>query len=178
MKTKHRIEKLRNWAPLCFLHVICTVLAITFTIHAEAQQVRVTDVVGTLALNETITVKVDKLSEWIKTKGIEASKFILYIDGIPLKDLQLGVVGNNTELQFDLKRNDKNKVGWNTILSRKEKKDLFTREVSVTIGFDNGSQIPTSFKGDLIIINEFWFYVFTGFFAVAIARRRPSSRIA
>jgi hypothetical protein len=121
----------------------------------------------TLELNRTIWVEVEKLPEWIQESN-DPSKLILYIDGNVFRDLTPALVENNTTLQFDLKHTSDNKDAWSAVLSRKGE-TYFTREVPVTVGLENGGQVPSSITRTLIVVNSAWFWTFLVVFLAVLA---------
>jgi hypothetical protein len=122
-----------------------------------------------LALYHTVLIEVDKLPEWIN-QGCDVSNFILYIDGNAFPGIKPSPMKNGTQLQFDLLRvpdSDANKKAWTAVLSRRPKD--WTRDVPVTVGLENGVQIPSDKKAPLTIVNWFWLKIFVVSFALAIA---------
>jgi hypothetical protein len=158
----------RNPLAFCFL-LVTGLLAITPATSAQEKPLKVTGIEGKLALYHRITVTVENLQDWVKQQDNDPSKFILYIDSIAFKGLPPALIDDNTKLQFDLRPTPENKDVWTTILSRRRER-LHTRDVPVTVGFDNGVQVPSNGKSyPLTVVNEFWFKIFVGSFLAAIA---------
>jgi LEA14-like dessication related protein len=174
MQTKTMIRKIASTLFFSFLLSTCAIVTITGKVMAEQAGVEVPltvkGVEGDVAIFHTIKVQVGNLEQWIAEPGHDPSKLILYIDGNAVKGLQPALVENNTRLQFDLKRlpeNEENKNAWIAILSRGPRS--WTRQVPITVGFENGIQVPSTVKAKLTVINEWWFRVFVISFLAAIA---------
>jgi hypothetical protein len=162
--------------PQCFhlLLVICTILTITISTTMAKQTnaeilLKAKSVEGDVALYHSVKVQVENLEKWVAQPERDPSKFVLYIDGNAFKGLLPALVENNTKLQFDLKRipgNKENKDAWMAVLSRKPRN--WTRNVPITVGFENGVQVPSEIKANLTVINQKWFWVFVISFIAAI----------
>jgi len=152
----------------CFLLGVGSILAITPATRAESKplEVGVEKDTKEVALRSSLTVKVTNLSDWLEQPDNKISKLILYIDGVALNDLKPSPIGND-KLKFDLRRTDKNKDAWTTLLSRKGK-NFFYRSVPVTLGFENETLIPSNVNLDLIRIKKGRFYGFVFMFIVTI----------
>lgn len=170
MRTNFMLYKITNPQFFCFLLVIGLMLTITSPASAEDSNTEVPltvkKVEGKLALYHTIKVEVENLEKWVEQPGHDPSKFILYVDGNAFNGLSPVPIDNNKKLRFDLKRTSESKDAWTAVLSRRPKH--FTREVPVTVRQD-GVKVQSEAKATLIIIDSYWFKIFVGSFAVAIA---------
>lgn len=170
MRTNFMLYKITNPQFFCFLLVIGLMLTITSPTSAEDSNTEVPltvkKVEGDIALYHTIKVEVENLEKWVEQPGHDPSEFILKVDGNDFEGLHPALVDNNTKLRFDLKRTPESKDAWDAVLSRGPKH--FTREVPVTV-----SQADVKVQGEpkatLIVIDSFWFKIFVGSFAAAIA---------
>lgn len=158
--------KLGNPLFFYFLLVIGLLPAITPEAGAEEKPLSVQKVTEELALRYPLTLKVMNLPDWLRQPDKDLSQLILYIDGVAFKDLKPSLIEGD-KLLFDLRRTDKNKEAWTTILSRKGG-GFFYCFVPVTIGFENGAQVPSNAKLKLIRIHENGFRVFVTICIVAI----------
>ena len=123
----------------------------------------------TLALYDTIKIKVEKLEEWVGKPKHDYLKFILYIDGNALKGITPALVENSTKLQFDLKHipdSEETYDAWTAVLSRRPMH--WTRDVPVTVGIENEGQVESFDKVPLTVIDQKWFWVFVISSAAAI----------
>jgi len=158
-------------AFVCWPMLILLMLAIPNSANAQGTNkdipLSVEDMTGNLALYNTITLQVKSLEQWVNQPGNDPSKFILYIDGSAFKGLPVSLVDNNTRLQFDLKRTTDNKDAWTSVLSRR-RRNLFYRNVGVTVGYDKGPELPSTLTAGLIVINETWFKIFVVSFLATI----------
>lgn len=162
-------QRISNMLSYCLLLAIGLTLATASTISAEEKSpsLEVTGMEGKLALYHTVKIAIANLPQWIAIKDNDPSKLILYIDGNALRGIRGALIENNSKLQFDLKRDPKDKEAWNALLSR-NRDDFFTRMVPVTLGFENGVQVPSNVKSTLIVINRSWFMIFVISFLIAI----------
>jgi hypothetical protein len=174
MRTNTMLQRIARPQFFCLLLVSYMMLTITSTTMAQQPPaeipLKVIGVEGNVALFHTIKVQVENLDKWVAQPDHDPSKFVLYVDGNAFKGLLPALVENNTMLQFDLKRlpdNKENKDAWTAVLSRRPKD--WTRNVPLTVGFENGVQVPTTVKATLTVINQRWFWVFVISFLAAIA---------
>jgi hypothetical protein len=123
---------------------------------------KVTSASGKVGLNQTISVEVEKLSEWTTTPGNNYSKLVLYLNGRPFKELNARAIdlpGNS--LQFEIRRTNESRDAWATLLG---KPDAFVRALSVSIGPENGPAFATEIEGtkklNFIIVDRVWFGIF------------------
>ncbi len=129
----------------------------------------VENVTGTLALRQTIKIKIKNLPDLMIQARSDLSKVILYIDGVafPFKGNMPGLINNDT-LSFDLRRDEENKAAWTTLLGRKgdpnnPKNNFCHRSVVVTVGIENELPIPTAATAvTLVRVNESWVTPFLG----------------
>ncbi len=112
-----------------------------------------------IALQTLVWIDVKNLQEWIeeirnqnklpKPDATEAD-LVPIIDGVPIPDIHPMNLGDKVEvvdgarvrrLRFDIERNEKNKDAWSQILRLNSV--AFSREVEVTVGFENGQAMDT-----------------------------------
>lgn len=127
--------------------------------------IKVKEVTGKLELYNTITVEVDDLTEYLKQSGRDGKKFILYLDWRPLKGVNSRLIEGTDKLQFDIKHTPDSKDEWKALLGRPKG---FTKQVLISIGYENENPIPSDVKYPLVIIKKGWFWFFIVFFIVAL----------
>lgn len=113
-----------------------------------------------VGLGDTLVVGIDQLKQWYDWRKTDAGKTaysardfekaVLYLNGHPIPETPKVDVPNNL-LSFDLERTDSNKKDWATVLGRP---DAFTRKVPVTVGFSDGSTLPSDSSIDFTIIRS------------------------
>jgi len=138
--------------------------------------INVKGVTGKLALDSTITVEIDKLSEYLKQPGKEANKFILYLNWRPLKEVTAKAIDSTDTLQFDImstdvSKTDASKKEWTALLGKPFAGTLdknFTHKVTVSIGYEDEKPIPSNVTANLIVIDMTWLWIFLVLFAVAL----------
>jgi hypothetical protein len=135
--------------------------------------IRVLEVSGELALFNTVTVKVDKLAEYLKQPGKDSKKFVLYLDWRPLKGITPRQVDGDNALMFDIERTPDSRESWNKLLGRPFWGDRgWTYKVPVSIGYDNEAPIPTNVDNDkkwpLVVVNQIGFWVFLVAFGLSL----------
>jgi len=91
-------------------------------------------------------------------------EIILFIDGMPLKDVWVGrrtIDETRDEWRFFIRHSDGPIDLWNHFISTRGDQGLFTRKVSLSVGFDDQGPIPTLVKDDksftLILVRKTWF---------------------
>lgn len=133
---------------------------------AEMKTMKVQKVTEELALRHPLMLKVTNLQEWLGQEGNDFSRLVLYIDGMAFRGLTPALMEGDT-LLYDLQRNEENKEAWTTVLSRK-RGNFFYCYVPVTLGFENGVQLPSEAKLRFIRINPKGFRVFGSICLVTI----------
>ena len=104
-------------------------------------------------LGESIEIRIDDLSQWIKQNGLDRNKLTLYLDSRPIK----GIFGTPLDggIRFDLESTKESQDVWDTLQDRPT---LTPREVQVGVGGAGGNPLLTSsFK--LVIIPRRMFFV-------------------
>lgn len=145
--------------PLGFCCLLVIGLLLLAAPSAIGADLKVEGVDGELALRRTIRLKMANLPEWLKNSENRLSQLSLYVDGTAFKDPRPSLVQGDT-LIFDLRRTEQNKDAWTTLLCRKGD-SFFSRSVPVTVGFENGTQVPSAANSvTLIRVNELWFQAF------------------
>lgn len=132
--------------------------------------IRVLEVSGELALYNTVTINVDKLSDYLKQTGRDPKKFVLYLDWRALKGITPRRVDGDSALMFDIERTPESRESWNKLLGRPfwDQKG-FTYPVPVSIGYDNEEPIPTNVaKGPLVVVNQIGFWIFVVAFGLSL----------
>jgi hypothetical protein len=150
----------------CLLAALCLPAMIAAAAGAEMKNLKVEKVTEELALRHPLMIKVTNLQEWLGQEGNDFSKLVLYIDGMAFRGLTPALIEGDT-LLYDLQRNDENKEAWTTVLSRK-RGNFFFCYVPVTLGFENGVQLPSAAKLRFIRINPKGFRVFGSICLVTI----------
>ncbi|MBI4793298.1 MAG: hypothetical protein HY789_11390 [Deltaproteobacteria bacterium] len=133
---------------------------------AEMKTMKVQKVTEELALRHPLMLKVTNLQEWLGQEGNDFSRLVLYIDGMAFRGLTPALMEGDT-LLYDLQRNDENKEAWTAVLSRK-RGNFFFSYVPVSLGFENGVQLPSEAKLRFIRINPKGFRVFGSICLVTI----------
>lgn len=106
------------------------------------------------AIRQTITVVVDGLSNCLVKAGEHSPKFVLYLDGNPLKGLQVKTPGQGHDhLKFFLDRVSDNKSAWNDLLRNPTLDD---RPVSLSVAMDDGPPIKSGVTFELEVVNTGW----------------------
>lgn len=109
-------------------------------------------------LKETINVVVDGLRNCLKLAGNTTPKFVLYLDGKPVKGLQVTLPDANHEhLQFFLdliSDNPDNKAAWNALLRNPT---LSPRRIPLSVGVEDGPPAATEVSAfQLVVINPLY----------------------
>lgn len=133
---------------------------------------KIKKVSSSAGLNQTMDVDVDKLSDWVAIPGNDYSKFILYVEDRPFKDIHAVAVDiPNNRLKFDIQRtkDEASRTSWAALLG---KPDSFRRDFRVSVGFENGAPLP-SIAGapttlHFIVIHETWLWIFIVILAFAL----------
>jgi|WetSurMetagenome_2_1015567.scaffolds.fasta_scaffold08363_5 hypothetical protein len=154
------------------LSVFCLLISVSVSLAAEKKEtdyaLKVEKGSQSIALQRTIQVEVSGLDKWARQKGNDPSKFVLSIDGYPLKGLEPMLVHNGSRLQFKLKRISKiNEDAWNSILSKKIHGFSFSRHVFVSVGHPDIT-VDGAYRTELVIVNQNWFYFFIVIFLAGI----------
>jgi hypothetical protein len=129
----------------------------------DPNALKVTKVEGKLALFNTIKVTVQNLPALLKEAGNDYSKFVLYLEGYPLKGIAARQSAEANELQFDIRQtdNDETKARWNSLLGRPNLPIPRTKPVSVSVGVEGKEPIPTDVKQyPLTVIDGFWYWFY------------------
>jgi hypothetical protein len=129
--------------------------------------IKVKKVTGNLKLNNTITVEVENLTEYLEQPGKDSKKFVLYLKWRPLDGVNSSIIDATDELEFYIERTSDSKDVWNALLSPYGKG--LTYKVPVSIGYENENPIPSDvLKYPLIVMSWFWLICFGIFFALAL----------
>jgi hypothetical protein len=145
--------------PSCFCCLLVIGLLLLAGPSARGADLKVERVDGELALRHTIRLKMVNIPEWLSNSENKLSQLFLYVDGTAFKDPQPSLVQGDT-LLFYLRRTEQNRDAWTTLLGRKGD-SFFSRSVPVTVGFENGRQVPSAANSvTLIRVNEVWFQAF------------------
>jgi hypothetical protein len=115
-------------------------------------------------LEEEISLTVVNCGPLIDETRRRNKDIILYIDGMPLKDVWTGrraIDETRDELRFFISHSAGPIDLWNHFLSTQGDEEMFTRKVSLSAGFDDRGPIPTLVKDDkaftLILVRKTWF---------------------
>ena len=128
---------------------------------------KVISVDGLVKLRETLAVKCERLKEWAQTKGNDAAKLVLYLDGTPMKGIRPKCDKvNDNEIFFTLERiadNDEkkdNRKAWDALLCRPKAlgKDGAIR---VTIGPETGVPFDSDETTPLFAIDRWSFFAYS-----------------
>lgn len=163
-------RRVRLWACV---FIVFTVLVKAQISSAEPPEpparvpIKVKGVKGELQLDNTITVEVENLTEYLEQPGKDAKKFTLYLDWRPLKGISSRLIDHTNKLQFDIIRSSDSKDEWNALLGRPFARGKgFTYMVPVSIGYENESPIPSDVEHSLIVISKPRLWIFVSFFAL------------
>jgi hypothetical protein len=163
-------KEVQRWM-IVSLMLIMSLLVGAQMVRAEAPTtpvivpISVKEVTGKLALYSTITVEVENLSEYLKTSGKDAKKFMLYIDWRPLKGVNARSIDCTNKVQFDIERTAATKNEWAALLGRPFTKG-FTYKVPVSIGYENEKPIPSDIVANLVVIDKTLFWIFLALFTL------------
>lgn len=110
---------------------------------------------------DTIIVQVEKLKEWAQQPGNDPGKFILYLDGYPMKGmapaLDLSSEQGKDKLRYVLTPSTESAKEWKGVLVRP---DAFDRTLKVSVGLENQPPIDSKFTIKLGVIKRFWFWAY------------------
>ncbi|HVG34194.1 MAG TPA: hypothetical protein VM911_13980 [Pyrinomonadaceae bacterium] len=129
----------------------------------DPNALKVTKVEGKLALFNTIKVTVQNLQALLKEAGNDYSKLVLYLDGYPLKGIDVRQSAEANQLQFDIRQtdNDETKARWNSLFGRPNLPIPRTKPVSVSVGVEGKQPIQTDVKQyPLTVIDGRWYWAY------------------
>jgi len=154
-------SKNRSVKPTALL--LAAIVAFPALSYADVLSIR--RVTGTAALGGTITVEIPDLTKWRDGKH-DLCKAVLYLSDRQLKGLYPRNCHANDRLQFDLKRTDQLKDAWAAILGAP---DGLTRNVTVAVGFEDGSILASGGSVEFTIIRTDWvFWILFLLFLLAV----------
>jgi hypothetical protein len=118
----------------------------------------VSAVIGKVALDEVVEIKVDRLDEWARTSGGSAWRLVPYLDGRALSGLYpIAADLRTNSLQFYLRSTPNSANAWNSIL----RPFTLARPVSLSVGLEQQDPFDTVFKleshpATLMIVRPQW----------------------
>lgn len=118
----------------------------------------VSAVIGKVALDEVVEIKVDRLDEWAHTSGGSPWRLVPYLDGRALSRLYpIAADLRTNSLQFYLRSTPDSANAWNSIL----RPFTLARPVSLSVGLEQQDPFDTVFKleshpATLVIVRPQW----------------------
>lgn len=113
-----------------------------------------------IGLKDDITVKVTNIEKLQDEAREKDKKIILYIDGLPLNGIYPIFDRENNVLRFFIDHSDNAIELWNRLTLSRESKEIFTRQVSISVGLEDQEPILTKVnKFTLIIVRKRWFTI-------------------
>jgi hypothetical protein len=120
--------------------------------------------VHSLGLEEEIIVTVVNADQLIDEARLSNKGIILFFDGMPLKNVYPGsyaVHSDKSNLHFFVRHASTPIQLWNYFISTRKSGEFFTRKVSVSVGIEDQTEIPTLVKDEnaftLILVRKTWF---------------------
>jgi hypothetical protein len=131
------------------IFIMLIIFGLAPVVHSGTTDVPPVEVSGApknIALNDTITVEVKNLSEYLNypnNPNNDPKKFMLYLDWRPIKGVNAFLNRDNKDkdkdkLQFDVKRTADSKEQWNALLGSPFAKG-HEYPVNVSVGYENQS---------------------------------------
>jgi hypothetical protein len=119
-----------------------------------------------IAINSALTIVVENLDKWMQQPGHDYQKFVLHMDGYPLKSLKPALMDVKNEtgavekaLRFDLWR-DGERESWTELFSRRRPGEFTNRNVLITLQHGE-NPIPGQTEVNLKVIDwkRFWLFI-------------------
>jgi len=117
----------------------------------------------TIELGKSVTLTIPDLDTTTDKDHPDPSKAILYVNGLPLKDEHPRRDGN--KLTFDLQETPASNKTWTAVLGSP---NGYTRDVDLTVGFDDGTKWPSKAHGQIVEVAQAWFWFCLIFLAIVL----------
>lgn len=169
----HQTYTLNEAGALIVFIVLTTITPALYAQSPDTAEPRVlaaysknTDHKNSVGLEEEICVTVVHARKLVDEALLQSKNIILYLDRMPLKGVypeSYPIGADKEELHFFIGHTETPIILWGYLISSRKAGELFERRVSVSVGIEDGMEIPTLVKEEnaftLVLVSKSWFIV-------------------